>query len=313
MEKKVFVIINSYYMGDILLANSLVQNIKRLYSDSIVVMLTPTKFVDIAKYQDGVDDVVVWERHFAGNKIKGMQDFVKNFPYKNIYATFVVYGSERAMVLARMLRSKYVLAPNKMKFFAKFLRKKKYRISDDYTRVQTMVMNLLRGITKQKLVDTKIRFNLPQFSLTEKLCNLPSKYIAVCPISSKIEKDLSFEQLSDLLKKLDKANIVILGNGKSAEELSEKLKQEKFSNVYDLMNKTSVLEAARILNDAEEVVSVDTGLMHMACALDKRTIAIFYDKIGYQGYMPDSQMYDVAIVNENETVNKIVAACRNSI
>ena len=53
MDKpKTFVIIHSNFIGDNLLTNSLVQNIKRLYKNSKVVSIVQPEMVEISKYQE---------------------------------------------------------------------------------------------------------------------------------------------------------------------------------------------------------------------------------------------------------------------
>ena len=56
--KKVFVIFNTTSIGDILVTNTLVQNIKYYYSDSYIVFVCNAPFCDVAKYQDGVEEVI---------------------------------------------------------------------------------------------------------------------------------------------------------------------------------------------------------------------------------------------------------------
>ena len=62
MEKKVFLIFNTAFIGDMLVTNTLVQNIKTYYPDSKVVFICNTPFVDVAKYHDGVDEVVAFDK-----------------------------------------------------------------------------------------------------------------------------------------------------------------------------------------------------------------------------------------------------------
>ena len=100
-NKKVFVIINYYRIGDILLTNSLVQNIKRIYEDAFVVMLTSSALVDIAKYQKGVDDVVIWDRHGIHKGAFNTIKFAFKFPYKKVYAAFPIYGMDRPLLLSK--------------------------------------------------------------------------------------------------------------------------------------------------------------------------------------------------------------------
>ena len=60
--EKVFVIFNTACIGDMLVTNSLVQNIKHYYADSKVVFVCNEVFKDVALYQNGVDDVVTCDK-----------------------------------------------------------------------------------------------------------------------------------------------------------------------------------------------------------------------------------------------------------
>jgi len=62
--------------------------------------------------------------------------------------------------------------------------------------------------------------------------------------------------------------------GKSESELVEKINQSLTQPAIDL-TKTSLSEAIDLMSLANVVVSNDSGLMHMACALDRKIIAIY--------------------------------------
>ena len=157
-DEKVFVIINSYLVGDMLLVNSLVQNIKRIYKNSKVVMLTSKSLFELSKYQKDVDDVIIWDRHGEHKGFKGMLKFIKEFPYKKVYASFPIYGTDRPIMLGYMLGSKYNLFVGKKNIF-RFLQKTKHKLEQTEIKVQNQHLSLLKGITKEKLNECPIVFN----------------------------------------------------------------------------------------------------------------------------------------------------------
>ncbi len=306
-DKKVFVIINSYFIGDILLTNSLIKNIKTIYPESLVVMLTSPAFVDVAKYQEGVDDVIVWDRHGLHHGAGKMFKFIKDFPYKKIFAAFPIYGMDRPMILAKLLGAKYILAP-KRKGFAKFLIKSKYKIQYSYGQTQEEFNSLLSGITRAQVVNYPIQYNVPELE-TEVLQNLPNDYITLCPISSRREKDMPFETVIDIVRKLNNRKIVLLGKGKISQELSQLIRKENFQNLIDLTDKTTIVESAAVLKKSQCVVSVDTGLLHLSCALNTPTLALFYTE-DTKSYVPNEKIYNCKLLNEKSS-NNIVTAIEN--
>ena len=300
-DEKVFVIINSYLVGDMLLVNSLAQNIKRIYQNSKVVMLTNKTFYDLSKYQKDIDDVIIWDRHGEHKGFMGMLKFIKNFPYKKVFASFPIYGTDRPIMLGYMLGSKYNLFVGKKNIF-KFLQKTKYKIQKESPKVQTQHMDLLKGITKEELIDCPIKYYIDD-KTTSPIENT-NEYIVLCPISSKRIKDMPYETIVELIKNLNK-KVVILGNGQVSRELSEKLKQENLENLIDLTDKTSLQQAAKVMDEANGVISVDTGLMHMSCALNKPTVAVFYQG-EESGFAPNEKMYNAKSIFKNQSCDNII-------
>ena len=289
-KKKVFLIINSYYIGDILLVNPLVQNIKRIYDDAHVVMLVPPNMVDVAKYQEGVDDVVVWDRHGIHKGVKNMFKFIWNFPYKKIYASFPIFVGDRAITLAWLLRSKYIIGV-KNNIVGLFLNSK-YKVNQYlYTDIQGQHVSLLTGLTKEKLINCHIKYNVPEVNsdIINSLENNKGNYIVLCPTSSKTIKDMPKEDVCEIIEKLD-CSVVLLGRGESAEKLSRFLGEKNFENLIDLTNKTSFTELAQAIKMSKGCISVDTGTLHMASALDVPTVGVYY-KGRYIGYKPTEEIY----------------------
>ena len=92
-ESKVFLVFNTACFGDVLLCNTLCQNIKRIYPNSKVVMIVNKPFLEAAKYQKDVDDVVVFDKNGEHKGIKGILKFIADFPYKKPFCSFITYTS----------------------------------------------------------------------------------------------------------------------------------------------------------------------------------------------------------------------------
>lgn len=194
-EKKNFLIINSYFLGDILLTNSLVQNIKRIFPNSNIIMLAPSHYEVAAKYQKDVDEVIVWNRKGEHKGILGIIKFLRNFPYKNIYAAFPIYGSQGSMNLAKLLNAKYILVP-KSKPYSRFWRKSKYDFIYEGEKTQTQMLSVLNGITKERLIDCPIKFYPPENTSIK----LPQNYIALVPSSTRVTKEIPTDIIKSIVE-----------------------------------------------------------------------------------------------------------------
>ena len=305
--KKTFLIINSYFIGDILLVSPLIQNIKRLYPDSEVIMVTSEGLQDIAKYQQGVDRVVVWDRKNKDKGILGMLRFINRL-HSKIYAAIPIYGMDRPLVLSAMTGAKSVFAPKRNNIISFLLRKLKYPVEINNTSVQELNMSLLSGITKEELINVPMVYNLPEI---ESRFDIPEPYIVLNPTSTRVTKAIPIDVTKELIAKLE-YKVVLIGKSNFVTEYSEILSKENYPNLIDLSNKTTLLEATQIIKNAKGMISSDSGFMHMACALKTPVVVPFYET-NTAPFKPDEKIYRAKVLSENQTADNMVSAIKSLI
>ncbi|MCC2625019.1 MAG: waaF [Burkholderiales bacterium] len=118
-----------------------------------------------------------------------------------------------------------------------------------------------------------------QQKLTKELNIDPNKtLIAFCPAAefgpAKRWLPEHFANLANLLTK-DGYQIIILGSNKDTEISKEIIKLANNQNIIDACGKTSLVYAVDLLALANYVITNDSGLMHVACAVDTKVIAIY--------------------------------------
>ena len=74
--------------------------------------------------------------------------------------------------------------------------------------------------------------------------------------------------LNDILKE-DKYNYILIGGEDIRAETAPAI------NVLNLVGKVTLLETASIIDQADIVISGDTGVMHMACAFQKKMVVVW--------------------------------------
>ena len=293
MFSKVFLVFNTACFGDNLICNSLCQNIKRIYPDSKIVFIADKPFYEAAKYQKDVDDVIIYDKKGKNKGIFGFLKFISDFPYKNAYAAFITYKNMRNRFIAMLIGTKHIFESKK---------------SNQNLPMQLQILSLLNKLTKAPLNNVAIKYNagkeLPEHLKT--YFKSDKNYIAFCTITKNPPKDMHVDTAIETIKKLSsKYKIIYTGAGEKAKNYSEQLKNNG-CDFIDLTNKTSIKELASVLKNCSCLVTVDTGTMHLGCAVNVPTVAVFYEKTTIKNWAPDSDLYNIRVITENQNADNIV-------
>ena len=293
-SSRTFVIFNTACFGDVLVCNSLCQNIKMTYPNSKVIFVVNKPFYDVAKVQKDVDEVIVYDKKGKHKGIFGALKFIKEFPYKKPFASFVTYRNCRNMAIAKLIGSRYV-----------FEGKKRLEI---YNSMQESHIELLQQLTNKKLqnlpVKCSVNSELPAH--LKEILTQDKKYIALCVLTKNPPKDMPLDVAIELINKINAGGYkpVLTGIGENTVKYAEDLRKAGCEFV-DLVNKTTILELGSVLQNCKALISVDTGTMHYAYALEVPTTAVFYETTTPKNWAPNPKLYNVALVKSEQTAENI--------
>ena len=305
--EKVFVIFNTAFIGDILLNNGLVQNIKHFYPNSKVVFVVQPQFVDVAKYQKGVDDVVSFDKKH-NNNLLGVLNFVKNFPYKKIFASFVIYSNDRNLILSRLLGAEHIMTEPHNKFTEIMSTKEEYK-RNTYIHKKDISTGLIESLTGKAILDLPIVYE-PPYVETDFLPK-DKEYVAITATSKFKPKDMPPEiavKLINKLKTIGKTPI-ILGAGEAARSFARDIEHLGADDVIDLVDKTDFVQLANVLKRCSALISVDTGTMHFGNALNIPTIAVFYSH-AKEMWAPNPDLYKTIVLSGTPNAEEIFEALK---
>lgn len=122
-----------------------------------------------------------------------------------------------------------------------------------------------------------IKLNLTNINISK--FNLPEKYVILTNMSTVDVRSIPSRILLGIEEFLINQNItpVLLGKSQTNVTKNSQIIAEGSAGKYsiDLLNKTSLLEAAKIMSNAICVVGVDNGLLHLAATTDVPIISGF--------------------------------------
>lgn len=293
-NKKIFLVFNTSCFGDVLLCNSLCQNIKRLFPNSKTIFVCDKPYFEVAKYQKDVDDVVIYDKRGKHKGLIGFVKFLLKFKYKKAYASFVTYRNVRNCAVSILSGAKHLVEARKLK--GAFSSQDKHN-------------QWLKILTGKEVENLPIRYEV-EGGLPDNVqgyFDKGKKYIALCTTSKLEKKDLPLATAVDLIKKINAANeyeIVFVGTGKKTKDYAQAL-EDNNCRFINLVNKTTIYGLAQVLKACERVISVDTGTMHLACALDLPVTAIFYNEAFLKEWAPSEELYKVKLITKNQTAENI--------
>lgn len=184
----------------------------------------------------------------------------------------------------------YFLCCDKVLSIAAFLAGVKRRIGFDLKGVEynyflteriqykldTHATNTYLGLLKLEVPDKK-EFHLE--NIFENICNkttveITGGYITLQPVSTGRLKDWSMDKWKKVTEDIvqnTNLKVVILGSKNDSELVKELEISEK---VINMCGKTTLEETVAIINSSEILIGIDSGLMHIAAVLEKKSILL---------------------------------------
>lgn len=319
-NQKIFLIINLSYFGDVLLTNTLCQNIKLNYPDSKIVFVTDKPWIEAAKHQYCADDAIYFDKRGKNKGFLGMFNFAKNCPYKNkIYAAFVMYANERGIILSYLLHAKRrISGPNKI--FSWMLTDIHHDRKNELSYMQDFNGDFIKPLTGKngEILPIKYLTNPTQEELTQKIAKefQNKELIGLCTVSKQKEKDMPLENAIEIITDLSSQGktVLLFGAGEECRKYRDKLKAKGCLNFVDLIDKTTIYQMANIMQLCKVVISIDTGTMHLAYATGMPTVCIFYKKDMITKWAPRKSLYPhTVVIDKNQTSKNIIQNAKELI
>lgn len=178
---------------------------------------------------------------------------------------------------------------------------------DEYFRRAAKTLNLEVEKVDDNLLDHNlVNKYLPAISIKEDLPVI-ALVVGTAPVSFRTSKGMltnntkewayeKWMQLADMLT-LHGCNVLLLGGKKEKEKLHSLKRLKKNAHIYDFVGDLNIKESIAVLGISSVVVGADTGLMHCAGALGKKSLTLFgcTDPKEYLPFGKDSQYIDMGI------------------
>lgn len=271
--KKILIIRLSSF-GDIVLTYPFINELRRLYPDARIEMVSKPQYVDLVKLHPFVDEVIPFDRYMKyyldSRKYDVVFDLQRNINSRRISpsGTKIIRVVKESWKKLMLVHFKVNLLKETIPVYRKYLNAlKKFdnRANTDFT-----------------TTDLKLKPN----------GFVSDKYIVLSPSSKHFTKRLPEDKFALLLKDL-KIKIVITGDDNETDKEICRYFETQLSNSLDLCGKLSFPELADVINGADFIVCNDSGILHLAEALGKKVFVFFGSTVKEFGFFPQLKTTEV--------------------
>ncbi len=130
--------------------------------------------------------------------------------------------------------------------------------------------------------------------------SLPEAYVAIAIGSKHKTKQIPKEKMLEIVQQIQHA-IVFLGDNDDS-QVAEYVAQRINRKVYNMCGKLNIRQSAFFIQNARCLLTGDTGLMHIAAALNQKIISVWGNTVpafGMYPYMPENENKYTIIENKN--------------
>lgn len=275
-----FLLIRFSSIGDIVLTTPIIRAIKTQLKDSEIHYLTKNQFVQLVNANPYIDKV------FAFNK--SINETIRELQEENYTSIIDLHKNLRSAQVILSLRKKHI-SFNKLNI-EKWIRiHLKVNTLPDLHLIDRYFISLSElGIQKDE--NGLDYFFQKDFDTKEYNQWTNQAFMAWAIGGTYFTKQFPFRKIKEILSKL--ALPCVLLGGKEDKQRGEFI-AEGLPNVWSLCGKTSLDQSAYLLKTAKLVLTNDTGLMHIAAAFNKETIAFWGNTIPEFGMFAYQQTENV--------------------
>lgn len=279
---KKFLIIQTAFIGDAILASPLIEKLHRFYPDSQIDLLLRKGNEGLYKQHPILHQVIIWDKRTA--KYKHLFQVIRKLRTTSYDHVFNLQRFATTGFLTCMLKGKEKTGFRKNPFSFCYQKKVPHLIKKGIHEVDRNLA-LIEHLTDKTSVKPKL---YPSTEDDQKVAGYKnSKYICIAPTSVWFTKQTPMSKWIELIdKQPEYMAIYLLGGKNDVESCEDMRKKASHKSVNNLCGKLNLLESASLMGDAEMNYVNDSAPLHLASSMNAPTTAVFCSTVPDFGFGP---------------------------
>tara|TARA_B100001173_G_scaffold118807_1_gene103089 strand:- start:3818 stop:4834 length:1017 start_codon:yes stop_codon:yes gene_type:complete len=300
-----FLIVGPSWVGDAVMAQTLYKLIKKSNKESKIEVLSPNWSIAILERMEEVSRSITSPFNHGELKIKARFNFAKQLREE---------GYERAIIMTNSLKSSLIPFFAKIPVRTSWLGEMRFGLINDLRskekRNYPLMVEQFAKLSINPSEDLNKTLPYPSLridshNLKEQLINLGIDFekpsIAICPgaefgPAKKWPSDYYAEICNEYLS--NSWNVLVFGSHNdqiTGNTIQEAIDKEFSNHFFNLIGKTSLVDVIDLLSHCKKAVTNDSGLMHIAAAVDTPLVAV---------YGPSSPQFTPPLIHNHVVLKK---------
>jgi heptosyltransferase-2 len=302
MNKKIL-IIQTAFLGDVILALPMVQTIKAHLPDALIDFLCIPATEGVLRNHPAINKVIPYDKK-GGDKLDKFIEVLSELreieydivisPHRFFRSALLTYYSESKIRIGFEENSLAFLLTNKVKYI-----KDKHEIYRN--------LELVKQIPGLEYDEKKVSLKpelYPSIEQKERVRHLVQKsnLISFAPCSKWFTKQLPIEKAGEIARKLlfNGYNVALLAGERDTDYCNELEGIIKDDSLINLCGKTSPLESYEVMTHSKALITVDSAAQHLGSASGIPIVLIYGSTDISFGFYPLTSKYKIAEIDSLE-------------
>jgi lipopolysaccharide heptosyltransferase II len=278
-------VIETAFLGDAIVSLSLAEALKQQEPSAEITYLVRPEAVDILNYAPAVDRVIAYDKYGSESGVEAIKEKANELDRLNFDVIFSLHESYRTGILLEKLSTSRKIGYGKFSSLTDIVEP-----GIDMQRSARAVA-LLRPIYPDVNLATLPLLDVSAVSLPNELKNISAPLAAIAPGSVWKTKRWLPERFAAVAAKLSAKGYLVTFIG-SAQDRESMMGVKNLLAIphMDLVGKTTIAQAAKVIANSRFLLTNDSAPVHIATALRIPSIVLFGPTVRQFGFAPPADL-----------------------
>lgn len=280
-------IIRPSAIGDVIMASPMIHALRQAYPEARLIWLAEPQVADLLRANPELDGVVFWPKSRWRELLKKGQLLSLSREIKSLAGELRREKFDLALDVQGLLRSRLLAwlsgARERVGFDSRepgrFLMSRIVSKGPQSTRMSSEYCHLMGelGLNPGEFRPSIVVAPEDRQVARDLLQGVGSDFVLIAPFTTRPQKHWFEERWGLLVKQIEGrfGLPVVIAGGPGDEEASRRIRVNAQGRIFDFTGKTSLGQAAAMIERSALVIGVDTGLTHLGTAFSRPTVALF--------------------------------------